>query len=72
MFGVVPLTRLIDDAIGPLVPPEGIELSPGNVLTRDDLVSLLHDLAPGLSDVETSTGELGITGAFTIIATEAP
>jgi hypothetical protein len=72
MFGTVPLTRLIDDAIGPLVPAEGIELSPGNVLSRDELIAVLHDLAPGLSDVETSTGELGITGAFTIIATEAP
>ncbi|MEZ4316582.1 MAG: hypothetical protein R3F61_03740 [Myxococcota bacterium] len=68
--GVIPIDRFIDDAVAPLVPEEGFEIVPGTVSTKEEVLDLIREIAPALSDVTLPSGEAGISAVFEVSAGE--
>jgi len=68
--GVIPVDSFIDEAIAPLIPPEGYEIFPGVISSRDEVLAIIRDLAPGLADVTLPDGSVGISAVFDLVAGE--
>lgn len=68
LVGAIPVRSFVDDVIAPVIPPEGYEITPGNVMTREEVLALIENLAPGLADVTLPSGEIAVSAAFEITA----
>lgn len=70
--GAIPVQAFVDDVVAPMIPPEGLELTPGTLTPHAEVIALIESLAPGLADVELPSGEPAVSAVFDVGASAFP
>lgn len=70
--GAIPVQAFVDDVVAPMIPPEGLALTPGTLTPRDEVLALIESLAPGLADLELPSGEPAVSAVFDVGASAFP
>ena len=68
MHGILPVDAFIDDVVASMIPEEGLEIFPGTLSTKEEILDLVRSIAPGLADATLPSGEAGVTAAFELSA----